>query len=889
MILGVLLANAAPIRAAGPAATRAYAVDATLDPDARTITGSVEAAVVNTARVPLGEIALVLYPNRFATPDPRVDDVNRPYVYPREEFVAGGISVEHLTLVRDGASAVALGDPRLDAVDGFPATLLRVALPVPLAPGASAVLRADFRTVLPERYGPFGVADGRVTAVDGWFPTLPVLHADGTWDTVTPLPPAGVRGHLAAPASYKVLVGETLGPEPPATRFDFDVPPGSPPSLFAAEDYEGHHRDVDRAIVALMELPARRAFEIWPGESHADRVLDAIERILRERPAGIPLPSKAIVVVEAPLRWELTARGGPSLAVISDRALRVHRLLREFHEREIAQAVYAAILWDSIAERESAADAPWVIEGVSAALADRWLAAAHPSHRTVYDWIGLFNVFAIVDRFESAPKLPFARAFFPNEGRHDSELRDDRESLGRDRPTGRAIFTKLRNAVGDDAFASTVDRYLAGADSFRATATAANGPSVAPVFTDWTAPYPEPLNYGLADVDLNATRRHDDAFTHRFSIVRQAGRPVRETVEAEVQGKGDDERARVRWDADAERRDFEITTPWRARRTLLDPDRKLLEDDRVDDAVPQPLQVVLDSADVTVTSSEFGLSGLFVARRRYDYGKDIGLIGYFSDRSVGMHVGPRLHWGEKNDATTYRHNLHGFYTIESLRGDFRDDSRRGRGDDGTLGGVGLRYDYSDEYSWDNPTDETKVRVFGDYFTGALGSSFDYFDWGVRVSLVRPILTPRTLIAVQLMNAFSAPTDSSRVPNQGRYSLGGDLGVRAVPVDERLGENIALARFELRQAIYPEVDHNFFDWITFRHGQLRFFVDAGRVEDRRTSLYRPSDFAVGVGVGVAGIYDFMGFYPGLMYLAVAQRVDDVDASGVQFLFGTRQAF
>jgi hemolysin activation/secretion protein len=128
-----------------------------------------------------------------------------------------------------------------------------------------------------------------------------------------------------------------------------------------------------------------------------------------------------------------------------------------------------------------------------------------------------------------------------------------------------------------------------------------------------------------------------------------------------------------------------------------------------------------------------------------------------------------------------------------------------------------------------------------------------------------------------------------VPNQGRYALGGDLGVRAVPVDERLGENVALARFELRQTIYPEVDHNFFDWVTFRHGQLRLFVDAGRVEDRRTALYRPSDFAVGVGVGVAGMYDFMGFYPSVAYLAVAQRVDDVDASGVQFLFGTRQAF
>ena len=120
---------------------------------------------------------------------------------------------------------------------------------------------------------------------------------------------------------------------------------------------------------------------------------------------------------------------------------------------------------------------------------------------------------------------------------------------------------------------------------------------------------------------------------------------------------------------DRPRTDLSITTPWRAHRTLLDPDRRLLEDDRVDNAVPPSLQVVLDSADVTVTSSEFGLSGLVVARRRYDYTKDIGLVGYFSDRSVGMHVGPRLHFGPPNDATTYRHNLYGFYTLETLRGD----------------------------------------------------------------------------------------------------------------------------------------------------------------------------------------------------------------------------
>ncbi len=882
------LANGASASAADARAST-YTVDATLDPAARTLTGSVTMRVTNTTRAPLRDVALVLYPNRFATPDPAIDDINRPFVYPREDFVAGGITVERLD-VADGSAWTATPPTRLEAIGGFDATLLRVPLATPLAPGATRTLRASFRTLLPERYGVFGTADGRVTALDGWFPTLPTLAADGTWDTATPPRPPGVKGTLRAPRSYKVFVGETLGPEPPAESFDFDVPPGSPPTLFAAEDYAAHSRDVDHAIVALAELPARRAFRILPGEKHHDRVLDAVERILRERPAGVPLPRKAILIVEAPLRLELTAPGGPSLVVISDRTLRVHRLLRDFHERELAQAVYAAILWDEIAKRESPADTPLVVEGVSAALADRWLATAHPRHRTVYDWIGLFNIFAIVDRFESAPKLPFARAFFP-EGRHASELRDDRESLGRDRPPGRTVFTKLRNDIGFPAFDRALDAYLAaGANggSFRAAATVESGQSQDRLFADWTAPYPEPLDYGLADVALNAPSTSGDAYTHRFSVLRSAERPVREAVEVEVQGRGAAERTRVTSNDDQPRTDLSIATPWRARRVVLDPDRRLLEDDRVDNAVPGIPQVVLDSADVTVTSSEFGLSGLFVARKRYDYTKDIGLIGFFSDRSVGMHVGPRFHFGQRNDATTYRHNVYGFYTIAALRGDFRDDSRRGIGDDGMLSGLGLRYDYTDEIAWDNPTNETKIRVFGDWFTSGLGSSYDYVDWGVRLSFVRPILTPRTLFAAQLMNAFSAPIDS-RVPNQGRYALGGDLGVRAVPVDERLGENVALARFELRQTIYPEVDHNFFDWVTFRHGQLRLFVDAGRVEDRRSALYRPSDFAVGVGVGVAGMYDFMGFYPSVAYLAVAQRVDDVDESGVQFLFGTRQAF
>jgi hypothetical protein len=397
-------------------------------------------------------------------------------------------------------------------------------------------------------------------------------------------------------------------------------------------------------------------------------------------------------------------------------------------------------------------------------------------------------------------------------------------------------------------------------------------------------PYPA-LNYAVAAAELAGGDQPS-----RVQVTRIASRTIREPVALEVRGRRD-ERVRLTWDDARDEATFVVETPWRARRVVVDPDRTLLEDTRVDNAAPRAWQVVLDSADVTVTSSEFGLAALFVARHRYDYTKDIGLVAFFNDRSVGGHLGPRLHFGPKVDTTTYRHNLYGFYTAASLRGNFTSDHRPGFRTDGTLGGVGVRYDYTDVFAADNPTSSVKVRVFGDLYHQALGSSFDYLDGGVRASAVHPLFSHRTLLAGQVLNAFSTPIGGDRVPNQGRFSLGGDLGVRGIPVDERLGENVMLLRAELRQRVYPDLDWNLFDMLVLRHHQLRFFVDAGRVEDRRSSLYRVADFAVGAGIGLAAVYDFMGFHPGVFYVAVARRLDHAagETNDVQFLFGTRQAF
>src|SRR5205085_11947054 len=142
-------------------ADRTYDVAVAIEPDARTIHGTVKAQFTNTAAVPVRDVALLLYPNRFAGAEPGLNDLNRPYVYPREEPVPGGIAVDTLdAAVAPEAVLAPVVDVRTDAVDGWPRTLLRATLPAPLPPGRSAMVRARFTSILPQRFGPFGVANG---------------------------------------------------------------------------------------------------------------------------------------------------------------------------------------------------------------------------------------------------------------------------------------------------------------------------------------------------------------------------------------------------------------------------------------------------------------------------------------------------------------------------------------------------------------------------------------------------------------------------------------------------------------------------------------------------------------------------------------------------------
>ncbi|HJZ96088.1 MAG TPA: hypothetical protein VKE70_06255 [Candidatus Solibacter sp.] len=606
------------------------------------------------------------------------------------------------------------------------------------------------------------------------------------------------------------------------------------------------------------------------------------------------------------------------MVLVSDRALKVLWLIRPFHEVELAQAFYAEMLRPSLSRRESAGDYPWVSEGLSYQMAQRYREREYAENRSVQEWIELFNIFSIVDRFETEPKIPFVRTFFEREATVDP-LHEQIGTYNNDLPPGHVILGKLHNRLGDPQFASIVDHCSGGNQPFRACAGSTSDTNLDGFFTQWVQPYPR-INYDFTEVQFNerppvvrppflpaeelaqgaapseslpeGQTEHvaeEAGFEHSVIVRRTASREIHEPVDVRLQSIGG-QRVDLRWDGSGDQARLTVVTPGRMQQAIIDPDRTLIETTRADNAVPPIPQIVLDTAEVEVSSTEFGISGLVVARGRYDYRKDFAAAGIYTNRGIGGTFGGRYHWGEQNDPTSYSNNLYGFYSIAALNHSFKDKQHPTVRTTGHINGLGLRYDYNNVVNYDNPTHEVQVQLFVDWFDQALGSNFNFVDWGGDLVLTHPLWSYRTILAGEIFNGFSEPLGSGVVPLQGLFSLGGSRSIRGIGAEEELARNIFIVRGELRQSIYPELDLNLLDFLVLRRAQLRAFVDTGNVSNSAGAIYNPSGYAVGVGLGFGAVYEFMGFFPSLAYLEVATRVDEASQIGdVQVLFGTRQSF
>ena len=204
-----LIAGATHAESARPT----YRITATLSRTPPQLRGTVETTVVNTTAQPLRNIVVLLFPNRFATADEAINDANRPYVYPREEFEPGWMTVDEVLV--DGQPVSARRTAGVGACycdHGAPASrfataphsdptgsgragptvrgpaspdgcVLTLELSTPIQPGEQRGLHMQFTTTVPNRFGTFGEFDAMLTAIGGWYPYVAALSDDGAWAT----------------------------------------------------------------------------------------------------------------------------------------------------------------------------------------------------------------------------------------------------------------------------------------------------------------------------------------------------------------------------------------------------------------------------------------------------------------------------------------------------------------------------------------------------------------------------------------------------------------------------------------------------------------------------------------------------------------------------------
>ncbi len=869
-----VLAMVAPASAAPVAVRPQYNIIASISLEPALVRGTASILFTNTSDRTLRDAAVILFANRFSA-EGELTDLARPMIHPEEEINHGSML---LSEVVDGdRPATWENDPQ-----GRSGTVVRIAIS-PLEPGATRRIRLGFRTEVPRRFGGFGEFERQLTLVGGWYPHLAALGPDGEWQTAGPPPTADFQATIQ-PESVMVMAlnGRFAAGDRPLRAF---VPSVPHLSLVAAPRLLEATRRVGETEVKLLVRPKRFAHRVVPGPDEAALIMDAAQRILENAPAGVGAPPAELMLVEAPLRMHLI-ESGEGMVVFSDRLFKVLGPLRAFHEAHLAQGIYREVMRPALSAREPSHDYGWVAEGLSHEMATRYMNAKEPDRRLMADWLDMFDFLAAVDRFEKVPKIPFVGSYFEQVA--DADPTADRIlTFNALRPPGNVILSKVRDLVGADEYEAMLAQCIGAPTPLRDCATDFfPGRAVDQLIDDWNAPYPIE-NYWVENINFN--ERDGDGFRTTVEIHRETSRDVTEPVTVRMKSVGGDP-VDLQWNSRGEMAVLSEKTDGRVYQVYVDPEEKLIETRRDDNAWLPRMEVLLDSADLEVSSTEFGFATKVVSRIHQDYQRDLALTLFYTSRGLGFALGPQFHFGKQIDHTLYQHNLHAFYSYVAMDDNFDHRINPDFITTGNTSGFGFRYDYTNVFFDQNPSLQRRFRLFADWNDGAFGSDFDFVSFGYDAAFVFPVLSPRTLIGVQAINGFSDASGGSVVPNQMLYSLGGARSVRGIGFGDELGRNIFVGRGELRQSIYPELDWNLLDVVTLRRTQFRAFIDSGNVSNSAGRIYDLSEWAVGVGAGFGLIYDAAGFFPAVAYLEIATRVDDGKGQGeVQILFGSKQPF
>ena len=411
------------LREAVAADTVELTIDARLGFAAPEIEGNVAIRWQNPGPEPARSIELLLFANRFRSID-GMDDLARHFLVADGSYRAGGTE---LVAVEENGSALAW---RYETVPAMPeATIARIDLGRELRVGEEARVSVQFRTRLPNLLDTLGATGNLLIAAEGWYPQ-PVQGGNHC--------PSRALAHARLtipPGSQLLLDGKRFDGGAPIE----DTTEGQVSFVLSGEPFVERSLRVGARAVRVYAAPSDEfAHRISRNEEALDALVGTLPAVLEKSKA-----SEELTIVRLPLHWYPSA-AVTGMVLVSDRLFEIFPVLRPLHQRELAYAIFLEEERGAAETREPGADADWVAEGLAWRRADELYRTQFRSGREVKDWIRLFNIFAIVDRFDTAPRIPLVRPFYPMTASEDP-LRIRLAGLCDPRPPGRLLFGKLES------------------------------------------------------------------------------------------------------------------------------------------------------------------------------------------------------------------------------------------------------------------------------------------------------------------------------------------------------------------------------------------------------------------------------------------------------------
>jgi len=835
-ILLILLCAAPPLHAAE------YDIAAVYDDTQHQIAGVANISFTNAGPTPLSEVHLLLYPNIYLEEDPAIDRAEYRKVYP-VRFNPGHLQVASMT-GPDGAPLSSV----LTALN-HKKTLLKVALPTPLPPGAPFSFQVHFVTHIPEKWGVFGHDRHLTTLQGGWHPYLAAQGEDGAWNAALTPPKSrfrvaltlrnGLRWMAAAPATH-MEPGEFYSTH----LIEADLTPFFPLSIGEGLAHRGE-------VIGPVQIAYQFREKDRP---YADRVLqiarDAVKFFQLE--VG-PLGPVSLQMAAAPLYQDLTANGAKVL-YINTRIFKVAPFLRHYHEASLSRALFL-LLYRAYLPNEEA----WVLEGLAPKLAEQFMRARHPRRTDLERWLTPIAFIPLADEILYSRSLPFRQIYFNETA--IPVLNEDVQTFNHARPGGTLIFSKLGNLLGEKTVNNAVATYRKhlGSAHFREVLYETAGRRLDWFFDQWLLGNPV-FDFRIAQI----TRRKVGAKHDTVITLAKDGAGI-EPVEILVKEKSGAKHMLL-WKGNGVMHAQALRTNSPVKSVELDPKRRASDLDRSNNRSPAKWKVLLN---------RFGLSG---------YNLNTGVVGY----KAGLLFRPvygergRISLGLSHDETgntgkiEYAHTFLGHHTVSTGLLYERPETQEGMPPEDTAGIVRLNYAFGYPVPFSRSPTLVKIlqRLAGR--PSKIGLSLGYGRQitqgaGRGDSVFTAQIDLRKIVAFsndhEIAFRWRLGASSGRLFENSRFFLGGDDAMRGYRPLVFEGDNLSLVSTEYRFPLRRETGWDLSGAALTHTLQGALFADLGHTA-RMRDLFDLGDYKMDAGVGIRWWLDFLGLYPTLIRFDVA---------------------